>query len=99
ERVLREKGLLLVIEPWATLFLSVTHALCRSRVVRTLSPKLDAFASMIDYERKTYEQWLSQSRLIWDSLCKTFRCERCHFKWGKIYFVGRKRNGTAVLDC
>ena len=55
-RVLREDGLLLLIEPWATLFLSVTHALCRSRVIRTLSPKIDALASMIHYERQTYEQ-------------------------------------------
>ena len=98
-RVLRENGLLVVIEPWATFFLSVAHALCRNRLIRALSPKIDALASMIHFERETYEQWLSQPRLIQDSLRKTFRCERCDFKWGKIYFVGRKRNETAVLDC
>jgi len=29
-----------VVEPWATLFLSVSHAFCRSRIIRTLLPKL-----------------------------------------------------------
>jgi ubiquinone/menaquinone biosynthesis C-methylase UbiE len=90
-RVLREDGLFLLIEPWATPFLSVSHALCRSRTIRTLSAKIDALASMIHYERKTYEQWLSHPGLILDSLRKSFRCERCHFRWGKIYFAGRKR--------
>jgi len=91
-RVLRENGLLLLIEPWVTLFLSMTHELCRSRVIRKLSPKIDALASMIHYERQTYENWLSHPGLILDSLAKAFRCERCHFRWGKIYFAGRKRS-------
>jgi ubiquinone/menaquinone biosynthesis C-methylase UbiE len=90
-RVLREDGLLVVVEPWTTLFLSVSHALSRSRTIRTLSPKVDALATMIKYERKTYEQWLSHPGLILDSLCKSFQCERRHFRWGKIYFAGRKR--------
>ena len=90
-RVLRENGLLVVVEPWPTLFLSVTHALCRNRLIRALSPKIDALASMIYYERDTYHQWLTQPRLILESLQKAFRCERRHFRWGKIYFAGRKR--------
>jgi ubiquinone/menaquinone biosynthesis C-methylase UbiE len=91
ERVLKDDGVLVVVEPWATLFLSVSHALCRSRIIRTLLPKVDALATMIHYERKTYEQWLSHPELILDSLRNSFRCERCHFRWGKIYFAGRKR--------
>jgi SAM-dependent methyltransferase len=89
-RVLSKDGLLVVVEPWATLFLSLSHALCRSRTVRMLSPKVDALATMIQYERKTYEQWLSHPGLILDSLRKRFEVERCHFRWGKIYFAGRK---------
>jgi hypothetical protein len=46
---------------------------------------------MIYYERQTYEQWLSQPRLILESQHKALRCERCNFRWGKIYFTGRKR--------
>ena len=90
-RVLSNNGLLVVVEPWATLFLSMTHALSRSRTIRMLSPRVDALATMIHYERKTYEQWLSHPGLILDSLRKSFRVERCHFRWGKIYFAGRKR--------
>ena len=90
-RVLSKNGLLVVVEPWATLFLSVSHALCRSRTIRRLSPKIDALATMIHYERTTYEQWLSHPGLIMDSLRKTFEVERCHFRWGKIYFIGCKR--------
>ena len=62
-RVLSKDGLLVVVEPWATLFLSVSHAVCRSRIIRTLLPKVDALATMIHYERKTYEQWLSHPDL------------------------------------
>jgi SAM-dependent methyltransferase len=91
-RVLREDGLLLVVEPWPTVFLSVVHALCRSRLIRALSPKIDALASMIRYERETYKQWLDHPKLVIDSLHKAFRVERCRFRWGKIYFAGRKQS-------
>jgi SAM-dependent methyltransferase len=92
ERVLKDDGLLIVIEPWATLFLSGIHALCRRQLIRTLSPKIDALENMIRYERETYEQWLDHPKLVLNSLHKAFRVERCHFKWGKIYFAGRKQS-------
>ena len=91
-RVLRKDGLLIVVEPWTTPFLSVIHALGRSQTVRKISPKMDALASMIHYERETYEQWLNQPGLILSSFCKHFRHERCQFRWGKIYFAGRKQS-------
>ena len=53
-RVLTEDGLLVVVEPWATPFLSGVHALCRWQLIRALSPKIDALAKMIHYERETY---------------------------------------------
>jgi SAM-dependent methyltransferase len=90
-RVLKDDGLLILVEPWPTPFLSLVHAFCVSRVIRMLSPKINALATMIHYERETYEQWLSQPKLILDSLHKAFQFERCHFGWGKIYFAGRKR--------
>ena len=90
-RVLRPEGLLVVVEPWATPFLSVVHALCRSQTIRRLSPKIDALAIMIYYEQQTYKQWLSQPRLILESLHKAFRRECCNFRWGKIYFTARRR--------
>jgi SAM-dependent methyltransferase len=91
-RVLREDGLLVVIEPWATPFLSGVHALCRWQLIRTLLPKIDALAKMIHYERETYRQWLRHPKLVLDSLHKAFRVERCHLRWGKIYFAGRKQS-------
>jgi len=89
--VLRDDGRLLLVEPWLTPFLSLAHALCRSRIFRAISPKIDALATMIHYERKTYEQWLSHSKTILDSLHKSFQSERCRFRWGKIFFVGCKK--------
>ena len=91
ERVLKPQGLLIVVEPWATTFLSLVHALCRSQTMRMLSPKIDALATMIYYERQTYHQWLSQPHLILASLQRAFQNEYCTFRWGKIYFAGRKR--------
>ncbi|HEY7316975.1 MAG TPA: class I SAM-dependent methyltransferase [Candidatus Binatia bacterium] len=90
-RVLKPDGLLIVVEPWATTFLSLVHALCRSRTIKRLSPKIDALATMIYYERQTYEQWLSEPRLILESLHRAFQSESCNFRWGKIYFTGTKR--------
>jgi len=90
-RVLRAGGLLLVIEPWPTFFLSMVHTLCRSRLIRAVSTKIDALATMIYYERNTYKQWLDHPNLVLDSLRKAFPVERCHFRWGKIYFAGRKK--------
>ena len=92
KRVLKNDGLLILIEPWATPFLGLVHAFSRSRIIRSLSPKIDALATMIHHERKTYLQWLNQPRLILDSLRQCFRCERCHLRWGKIYFAGRKQS-------
>ena len=90
KRVLRDNGLLLVVEPWLTPFLSLVHTLCRSRLIRALSPKIDACATMIHYELKTYQQWLNQPLLVLDSLHKAFRVERSHFRWVKFISAGAK---------
>jgi SAM-dependent methyltransferase len=91
-RVLNERGLLLLVEPWRTPFLSFVHTVCRNRIIRRISPKVDALATMIDGERETYEQWLRRPELILHSLHRAFVSEREHFRWGKIYFSGRKRS-------
>jgi ubiquinone/menaquinone biosynthesis C-methylase UbiE len=57
-RVLRDNGVFVVVEPWLTTFLAFVHTVCRSRIARRVSLKIDALATMIDYERETYEQWL-----------------------------------------
>ena len=92
-RVLKPNGLFCAVEPWLTPFLSFVHRICENRVARRLSRKLDALATMIDHERKTYEQWLTQPDTIRACLDR-FLCQRfLKVSWGKILFVGQKTAG------
>ena len=90
-RVLKEDGLLVIVEPWLTPFLSFAHWVCRRRIARRLSRKIDALAVMIHYEQRTYDQWLSHPRPILDLLRKYFIPGHCSTAWGKLWFAGRKR--------
>lgn len=92
-RVLRKDGLVVVVEPWLTPFLSFVHWVCNQSAARRLSPKIEALATMIYHERQTYHQWLSHPQLIIDLLRKYFRPDHCSIRWGKLWFVGRK-NGA-----
>jgi SAM-dependent methyltransferase len=91
-RVLKDNGAFVVIEPWLTNFLAFVHMVCRSRIARRVSPKIDALATMIDYERETYEQWLGQPQTIVRLLEQFFFTDLCSIKWGKYMYIGRKRN-------
>ena len=88
-RVLRKDGLLVVVEPWMTPFLSFVHWVSDIRLVRRLSDKLDAFAVMREHERRTYEQWLNQPKLVLDIAHSRFAPVQESFAWGKWLFVGR----------
>lgn len=88
QRVLRTTGRVLFVEPWLTPFLKFVHAISENPLARRLSNKLDALATMIQFERRTYEQWLGQPELI-------KKIARAHFApvhescaWGKWNFVG-----------
>jgi ubiquinone/menaquinone biosynthesis C-methylase UbiE len=89
-RVLREDGHIAVVEPWLTPFLAIAHCVCRNTLARRLSRKVDALATMIHYEQKTYDQWLGQPHVVLNSFQKYFQEERCSIGWGKLFFVGRK---------
>ena len=91
-RVLRGDGLLGVVEPWLTPFLYFVHMVCNYRIARCISNKVDALATMIQYERETYEQWLHHPKKILHVFDKFFEVHRCSFRWGKFVYVGRKRN-------
>jgi ubiquinone/menaquinone biosynthesis C-methylase UbiE len=91
DRILRENGLVLIVEPWLTPFLSLTHAVCRNPVARRLSKKIDALATMIYYERDTYEQWLHQPKAVLALLEQYFEVERRVLGWGKLMFLGKKK--------
>jgi len=94
-RVLRLDGRLVIVEPWLTPFLRFVHVICESQLVRRLWPKLDALATMIHYERATYERWLNQPQLIRVQLARYFQVETSVADWGKLMFVGRKRHASA----
>jgi ubiquinone/menaquinone biosynthesis C-methylase UbiE len=90
-RVLRPNGRVMFVEPWSTPFLRLVHAICENPLARKLSVKLDALATMIEYERRTYEQWLTQPELVLAIARKHFVPVHQSFAWGKWHFVGIPR--------
>ncbi|TWT54703.1 Demethylmenaquinone methyltransferase [Rubripirellula amarantea] len=90
-RILKPSGRFYAIEPWQTPFLTMVHAIVQNPLVRKFYAKGDALAAMIDRERQTYEQWLSQPRLVLQSLDDHFRCEKRETSWGKLAYVGLPR--------
>lgn len=89
-RVLAPGGRFMAVEPWLTPFLQGVHAASFSPL-RRLSAKLDAFATMTEHERETYEKWLVAPTLIRSLFEKHFQVEHLYYSWGKIRFVGIKR--------
>ena len=90
-RVLKREGQVIFVEPWLTPFLRMVHAICENPLARKCSAKLDALATMIDYERRTYEQWLTQPNLVLSVAEKHFVATQQSFAWGKWRFVGTPR--------
>ena len=90
-RILRPGGIFVVVEPWRTPFLDLVHRFTESRLARRASPKVDALATMIEYERSTYEQWLRNANPILESLSTHFLPRRRWLRLGKLYFVGARR--------
>jgi len=88
QRVLRTSGRVLLVEPWLTPFLRFVHRVSENPLVRRLSNKMDALATMIDFERRTYEQWLSQPELVKKVARAHFVPVHESFAWGKWNFVG-----------
>lgn len=91
QRVLRKDGRVIFVEPWLTPFLSFVHRISENRLSRRLSSKMDALAAMIQYERRTYEQWLGQPEVIRKIARTYFVPVHESFAWGKWNFVGTPR--------
>ncbi len=91
QRVLRKDGRVMFVEPWRTPFLTFVHFISELRPVRKISSKLDAFATMTHYERRTYEQWVGQPELIQKIAGAHFVPVHEHFAWGKWNFIGTPR--------
>jgi SAM-dependent methyltransferase len=94
-RVLTSDGRVLFVEAWRTPFLNFVHCLSEQHMVRRLSAKFDALATMIEHERQTYEQWLNQPQQISALAHKHFVPLHESFAWGKWNFVGKPRAGIA----
>ena len=87
-RVLHPEGFVFILEPWLTPFLRFVHAVCRQRLARLLSVKIDSLATMIEHERETYFQWLNAPEEIRAIFIRTFPKARIEIAWGKMVCVG-----------
>ncbi len=88
QRVLKASGRVVFVEPWLTPFLKMVHWVSENSLFRSLSNKLDAFATMTEYERVTYERWLSEPKTITNLADARFHTVHEQFAWGKWNFVG-----------
>lgn len=89
-RTLVKGGRFVAVEPWMTPFLACVHTICRVPPARVFR-KIEALGTMIDHERETYENWLSQPKTILELFNERFEAEVCSVRWGKLMYVGRKK--------
>lgn len=91
-RVLCDDGQFYVVEPWLTPFLRFVHTVVEQPWVRRVYAKGDALAEMIEHERTTYEQWLSQPEAIVELFREHFKIDKLRIAWGKLSMIaGPKR--------
>jgi len=91
QRVLRKDGFVVFVEPWRTPFLEFVRVVSELPMIRWLSGKMDAFATMVEHELPTYKQWLGQPELITRVAHSHFVPVHESFAWGKWNFVGMPR--------
>jgi ubiquinone/menaquinone biosynthesis C-methylase UbiE len=87
-RVVARSGRIVIVEPWPTPFLTFVHRVCRLRVARRLSPKVDALAIMIEEERATYERWLNAADEQLALVRRYVNPSILRRRWGKLVVVG-----------
>ena len=92
-RALRPGGRFVIVEPWATPFLTLVHWVCGIPGARRAMPKIDALATMIEHERDTYEAWLASGTVILAELDRHFERQRVRQRLGKLLYVGTPRRG------
>jgi SAM-dependent methyltransferase len=87
-RVMRPRGIFVAVEPWRTPFLDVIHWLCSRPFARTAFSKIDALATMIALERRTYGTWLARPEEILAVFDRHFARRRVRIGFGKLQYVG-----------
>jgi SAM-dependent methyltransferase len=90
-RVLRPGGRFAVVEPWRTPYLKAVHWLTSQPLARRLWGKLDAFETMYEEEKATYEAWLNHGPATLALLEERFETDLLKISRGKLNFVGRPR--------
>lgn len=90
-RALRPGGYFVLVEPWRTPFLDGVHWLCRQPLARRAMPRIDALATMIEGERRTYEAWLDSGPAILAELDRYFERRQLRTRLGKLHYVGAPR--------
>lgn len=87
-RILAPGGRIIIIEPWLTTFLSVVHAVSAQPLARRLWPKLDAFETMREEERETYERWLNAPEEHLALIRRHVAPQVLRQRWGKLIVLG-----------
>lgn len=90
-RVVSADGRIVIVEPWLTPFLKVVHSICARPSARRVSTKIDAFATMFDEERDTYERWLNAPDECLDLIRQFVVPHLVRRQWGKLIVVGAPR--------
>jgi ubiquinone/menaquinone biosynthesis C-methylase UbiE len=90
-RVLKRDGRVIIIEPWMTPFLRGVHLVTEQPFMRRVSTRFDAFATMTDEERPTYEAWLASRHTILEAVMACFEPILIRRRWGKLVFLGRPK--------
>lgn len=87
-RILKPSGCFYVVEPWRTPFLTFAHFVTDQPLIRRFYAKGDALAVMAECERVTYQQWLVQPEVIFETFDRYFITKRRKTAWGKLEYVG-----------
>jgi ubiquinone/menaquinone biosynthesis C-methylase UbiE len=87
-RVVVPSGQIIIVEPWPSPFRSMVHFVSRRRIVRRLSVKVDALATMIEEEKETYERWLSAPRTHLGLITRHVAPAILRRRWGKLIVAG-----------
>jgi ubiquinone/menaquinone biosynthesis C-methylase UbiE len=91
-RVVAPGGRIVIVEPWLTPFLRLVHFISFRPLARRLSRKLDAFATMTEEERDTYERWLNAPDEYLGLIDRYVVPEIRRRRWGKLIVVGTPRS-------
>lgn len=87
-RIVAPRGRIVIIEPWLTPFLHFVHFVSERKLARRLWKKLDAFETMREEERDTYERWLNGPEQYLALIRRFVTPHIQRMRWGKLVIVG-----------